>query len=42
MNPEPSLIEILGVSVIIGLSLFAGLALIDRIAIILKTFSKKK
>jgi hypothetical protein len=42
MNPEPTLIEILGASVIIGLSVFASLVVINKIHLyILKKFSKK-
>jgi hypothetical protein len=42
MNPEPTLIEILGTSVIIGLSVFASLVVINKIHLyILKKFSKK-
>jgi len=43
MNPEPSLLEIFGASVIIGLSVFASLVLINKIHLfILKKLSKKK
>jgi len=42
MNPEPTLIEIFGASVIIGLLVFVSLVAINKIHLfILKKFSKK-